>query len=110
MTRSGAIARAVAPSGSTDASASPSNITPGTWKYHHGIPLSAGTTTVSAPQSAATERATGRAEQIALPLGAAHIVALAQSGPILSALAQARHDEALRSAELFATEVMPAFT
>ena len=32
---------------------------------------------------AATERATARAEQIALPLGATHIVALAQSGPIL---------------------------
>ena len=37
---------------------------------------------------AETERATARAEQIALPLGAAHLVALAQSGPILAALAQ----------------------
>jgi DNA-binding CsgD family transcriptional regulator len=48
---------------------------------------------------AATERATTRAEQIALPLSARHIVALAQSGPILSALAHGRHDEALRIAE-----------
>ena len=48
---------------------------------------------------AATERATTRAEQIALPLGATHIVALAQSGPILSALAHGRHAEALRLAE-----------
>jgi ATP/maltotriose-dependent transcriptional regulator MalT len=48
---------------------------------------------------AATERATARAEQIALPLGATHLVALAQSGPILSALAHGRHDEALLLAE-----------
>ena len=48
---------------------------------------------------AETERATARAEQIALPLGATHIVALAQSGPILSALAHGRHAEALRLAE-----------
>jgi DNA-binding CsgD family transcriptional regulator len=48
---------------------------------------------------AETERATARAEQIALPLGAAHLVALAQSGPILSALAQGRDEEALRLAE-----------
>ena len=48
---------------------------------------------------AETARATARAEQIALPLGATHIVALAQSGPILSALAHGRHDEALRLAE-----------
>ena len=48
---------------------------------------------------AATESATTRAEQIALPLGATHIVALAQSGPILSALAHGRHAEALRLAE-----------
>ena len=48
---------------------------------------------------AETERATSRAEQIALPLGAAHIVALAQSGPIVSALGHGRHDEALRLAE-----------
>jgi hypothetical protein len=48
---------------------------------------------------AATERATARAEQIALPLGAAHIVALAQSGPVLSALADGRHDDAFRLAE-----------
>jgi DNA-binding CsgD family transcriptional regulator len=48
---------------------------------------------------AATERSTARAEQIALPLGATHIVALAQSGPILSALAHGRHAEALRLAE-----------
>ena len=44
---------------------------------------------------ATTEQATARAEQLALPLGATHIVALAQSGPILSALAHGRHDEAL---------------
>jgi ATP/maltotriose-dependent transcriptional regulator MalT len=49
--------------------------------------------------AAETQRATARAEQIALPLGAAHIVALAQSGPILSALAGDRHEEALRLAE-----------
>jgi DNA-binding CsgD family transcriptional regulator len=48
---------------------------------------------------AATEEATAHAERIALPLGAAHLVALAQSGPILSALAGGRHDEALRLAE-----------
>jgi DNA-binding CsgD family transcriptional regulator len=48
---------------------------------------------------AATERATAHAEQIALPLGATHIVALAQSGPILSALAHGRHAEAFRLAE-----------
>ena len=48
---------------------------------------------------AETERATARAEQIALPLGANHIVALAQSGPIVSALAHGRHPEALRLAE-----------
>jgi hypothetical protein len=47
----------------------------------------------------ATERATSSAEQIALPLGATHIVALAQSGPILSALARGRYAEALRFAE-----------
>ncbi|HEX4720295.1 MAG TPA: AAA family ATPase [Thermoleophilaceae bacterium] len=48
---------------------------------------------------AATERATASAEQIALPLGATHIVALAQFGPILSALVHGRNDEALRLAE-----------
>jgi ATP/maltotriose-dependent transcriptional regulator MalT len=48
---------------------------------------------------AEAERATARAEQIALPLDATHIVALAQSGPILSELAQGRHAEALRLAE-----------
>jgi len=48
---------------------------------------------------AETERATARAEQIALPLGAAHLVALAQSGPIVSALAHGDHAEALRRAE-----------
>jgi ATP/maltotriose-dependent transcriptional regulator MalT len=47
----------------------------------------------------ATKRATARAEQLALPLGATHLVALAQSGPILSALAHGRHAEALRFAE-----------
>ena len=47
----------------------------------------------------ATERATARAEQLALPLGATHIVALAQSGPTLSALARGRYAEALRLAE-----------
>ncbi len=48
---------------------------------------------------AATERATARAEQLALPLGATHIVALAQSGPTLSALARGEYAEALRLAE-----------
>jgi len=48
---------------------------------------------------AATERATARAEQLALPLGATHIVALAQSGPTLSALARGRYAEARRLAE-----------
>jgi DNA-binding CsgD family transcriptional regulator len=48
---------------------------------------------------AATERATVRAEQGALPLGATHIVGLAQTGPILSALAHGRHADALRFAE-----------
>jgi DNA-binding CsgD family transcriptional regulator len=48
---------------------------------------------------AETERATARAEQIALGLGATHLVALAQSGPILSALAHGRYAEALRLAE-----------
>ena len=57
----------------------------------------------------ATEEATARAEQIARPLGASHIVALAQSGPILSALAQARHDEALRSAERLFDPSDPAY-
>jgi DNA-binding CsgD family transcriptional regulator len=47
----------------------------------------------------ATERATARAEQIALPLGATHILALAQSGPTLAALARGLHGEALRLAE-----------
>jgi DNA-binding CsgD family transcriptional regulator len=46
----------------------------------------------------ATEGATARAEQIAVPLGATHIVALAQSGPVLSALALGDHAEALRLA------------
>ena len=48
---------------------------------------------------AATERATARAEELALPLGATHIVALAQFGPLLAALAQGRHVEALGVAE-----------
>jgi DNA-binding CsgD family transcriptional regulator len=48
---------------------------------------------------AATEAATVRAEQVALPLGATHVVGLAQTGPILSALAHGRHEEALRLAE-----------
>ncbi|HEY6889477.1 MAG TPA: helix-turn-helix transcriptional regulator, partial [Solirubrobacter sp.] len=47
----------------------------------------------------ATERATARAEAIALPLGATHLVALAQSGPTLSALARGLHLEALGFAE-----------
>jgi DNA-binding CsgD family transcriptional regulator len=47
----------------------------------------------------ATDRATARAEQLALPLGATHLLALAQSGPTLSALAQGRHDEAFHYAE-----------
>ncbi|HEX6713783.1 MAG TPA: AAA family ATPase [Thermoleophilaceae bacterium] len=49
--------------------------------------------------AAATERATAIAEQTALPLGATHIVALAQSGPIVSALGRARYAEALALAE-----------
>ncbi|MDA0172513.1 AAA family ATPase [Solirubrobacter taibaiensis] len=49
--------------------------------------------------AAATEQSTARAEQLALPLGATHIVALAQSGPILFALAHGHHDEALSRAE-----------
>ena len=49
--------------------------------------------------ASATERATARAEEIALPLGATHLVALAQSGPTLSALARGDHVEALRFAE-----------
>ena len=57
----------------------------------------------------ATEQATARAEQIALPLGASHIVALAQSGPTLSALAQGRHDEALQSAERLFDPSDPAY-
>jgi hypothetical protein len=47
----------------------------------------------------ATERAAARAAQLALPLGATHIVALAQSGPTLSALARSRHAEAFQLAE-----------
>jgi hypothetical protein len=47
----------------------------------------------------ATERATARAEQLALPLGATHIVALAQSGPTVSALTRGDHSEALRIAK-----------
>ena len=47
----------------------------------------------------ATDRATLRAEQLALPLGATHLLALAQSGPVLSALAQGRHAEAFHYAE-----------
>jgi DNA-binding CsgD family transcriptional regulator len=46
----------------------------------------------------ATATATARAEQIAVPLGASHLVALAQSGPVLSALALREHAEALRLA------------
>jgi DNA-binding CsgD family transcriptional regulator len=47
----------------------------------------------------ATERATAHAEALALPLGAHHLVALAQAGPTLSALADGRNGEALRLAE-----------
>jgi ATP/maltotriose-dependent transcriptional regulator MalT len=47
----------------------------------------------------ATTRATARADQLALPLGATHLVALAQSGPVTSALARGRHEEALELAE-----------
>jgi DNA-binding CsgD family transcriptional regulator/tetratricopeptide (TPR) repeat protein len=47
----------------------------------------------------AAEIATARAEQLALPLDARHIVALAQSGPTLSALARGEYAEALRLAE-----------
>jgi|tagenome__1003787_1003787.scaffolds.fasta_scaffold20987056_3 DNA-binding CsgD family transcriptional regulator/tetratricopeptide (TPR) repeat protein len=48
---------------------------------------------------AETVRATARAEQLALPLGANHLVALAQSGPIVAALAHGRHADAFRFAE-----------
>lgn len=47
----------------------------------------------------ATERATATVEQLALPLGATHLVALAQYGPTLSALAQGRYGEAFAVAE-----------
>jgi DNA-binding CsgD family transcriptional regulator len=57
----------------------------------------------------ATERATATAEEIALPLGATHIVALAQSGPTLSALAGGRHAEALRFAERVWDAADPAY-
>jgi DNA-binding CsgD family transcriptional regulator/tetratricopeptide (TPR) repeat protein len=56
----------------------------------------------------ATATATSRAEQIALPLGATHIVALAQSGPVLSALALGDHAEALRLAERLFDPADPA--
>jgi DNA-binding CsgD family transcriptional regulator len=46
-----------------------------------------------------TDAATARAEQTALPLGATHLVALAQSGPIVSALGRGEYEEALRLAE-----------
>ncbi|HZE67774.1 MAG TPA: AAA family ATPase [Sporichthyaceae bacterium] len=48
---------------------------------------------------AITEQSTARVEQLAGPLGASHLVALAQSGPVLSALAQGQYDEALRVAD-----------
>ena len=48
---------------------------------------------------AETERATARAEQTAQPLGAVHIVALAQFGPTVSALARGHYAEALERAE-----------
>jgi DNA-binding CsgD family transcriptional regulator len=57
----------------------------------------------------ATERATARAEAIALPLGGSHLVALAQSGPILSALALGRHAEALEVAERLFDPHDPAY-
>lgn len=47
----------------------------------------------------ATARAAAHAEHLALPLGATHIVALAQYGPVLSALAHGRNEEALLGAE-----------
>ena len=56
-----------------------------------------------------TQSATAHAEQIAMPLGATHIVALAQSGPILSALALGEHAEALRLAERLFDPADPAF-
>ncbi len=56
----------------------------------------------------ATKRAAARAEQIALPLGATHIVALAQSGPTLSALARSRHAEAFQLAERLFDPCEPA--
>ncbi len=56
----------------------------------------------------ATQRATARAEQIALPLGATHIVALAQSGPTLSALARSRYAEAFQLAQRLFDPHQPA--
>jgi DNA-binding CsgD family transcriptional regulator len=56
-----------------------------------------------------TERATARAEELALPLGATHIVALAQSGPTLSALARGRYAEAFRLAERLFDPRDPAY-
>lgn len=57
----------------------------------------------------ATERATARAEGAALSVGATHLVTVARSGPILSALVQGRHPEAFRLAERLFDPQDPAY-
>ena len=56
-----------------------------------------------------TERATARAEEIARSIGASHLVALAQFGPILSALAQGQCGKALQLAERLFDPRDPAY-
>ena len=58
---------------------------------------------------AQTDRATARAEQTARPIGAAHLVALAQFGPTLSALARGDYDKALQRAERLFDPRDPAY-
>jgi DNA-binding CsgD family transcriptional regulator len=58
---------------------------------------------------ASMEQATARAERIALPLGATHIVAMAQRGPILTMLALGRYEEALQVAERLFDVYDPAY-
>jgi DNA-binding CsgD family transcriptional regulator len=58
---------------------------------------------------AATERAAARAEAAASPVDATHIVTVARSGPILSALVDGRHAEALRLAERLFDPQDPAY-
>ena len=59
MIRSGAIAPAIVPPGSRESSAVPSNGPPWRWKYHHGIPFCAVSTTVSGPNRAGRSPAMG---------------------------------------------------